>query len=310
MTSSRHECWGSLLEMVSARFATTSSIDFHFILLILLLQRFMYTSQWSRLLKNVGVWQGSFTQFSPEGKLLKDTPSELTLEKLNEEQILRLTLQRDHNKPPVINEFTHLNRNIFLFEEGHFAKGSQQFSPYTIFAAEYGFLVDDRRCRLVQLFEPQSNLESLTLIREYRKDSNAIERPMLSLEQLEGEWQGKAHTLYPDWRTTEPYQTYLTITREGQTLSQTLKTPDINLTSQGEIEGNTIVFNQGNQKIRLLFLPDGVSSTTPIQIKPREAFFVEFAWLVEPTKRYRLIRQYDNQGRWINVTLVTEYKQK
>ena len=39
-----------------------------------------------------------------------------------------------------------------------------------------------------------------------------------------------------------------------------------------------------------------------------EAFFVEFAWLVEPNKRLRLIRQYDQQGRWINVTLMTESK--
>ena len=267
----------------------------------------MYISQWERLLKNAGIWKGSFTQFSSEGKLVKNTPSELILESLNEDKTLKLTLTRE-NEQPIVNEFTHLNHNIFLFEDGHFAKGSQQFSPYAIFAAEYSFIVSDRRCRLVQFFDTKSSLESVILIRELRKDSNAIERPMLSLEQLEGEWFGEANTLYPDWRTTEPYQTHLTIKKQGQTISQTLVTPEMNFGSEGKIEGNSVIFNQRNQDISLLFLPDGVSSTSPLIIKQGEAFFVEFGWLVEPHKRLRLIRQYDRQGRWINVTLVTESK--
>ena len=132
---------------------------------------------------------------------------------------------------------------------------------------------------------------------------------MLSLEQLEGEWVGKAHTIYPDWHSKEPYTSHLRIRKQEQKVLQTLQTPEINFTSEGTIEGNTINFNQGNQNIRLLLLPDGVSSTTPLTIKSRESFFVEFAWLVEPKKRLRLIRQFDDQGRWINLTLVTEYKQ-
>ncbi len=132
---------------------------------------------------------------------------------------------------------------------------------------------------------------------------------MLSIEQLEGDGVGEAQTLYPDWRTTEPYSTCLSVKKHGDTVSQTLTTPEINITSEGKIEGNTITFSQGNLDIRLLLLPDGASSTTPLLIKQREAFFVEFGWLVEPNKRFRLIRQYDPEGRWINVTLVTEYKQ-
>ena len=268
----------------------------------------MYISQWERLLKNSGVWQGSFTQFSPQGEQIKDTPSKLILERLNEDKTLKLTLTRD-NKPPVVNEFTHLNRNIFLFEEGHFAKGSQQFSPYAIFAAEYGFIDHDRRCRLVQLFDNQGNLEPVTLIREFQEDSQAVERPALTIEQLEGEWQGEAHTLYPDWRNTDPYQTKLTIKRTGDMIEQTLVTPETNLTSKGQIADNAVTFSQGNLDVRLILLPDGASSTTPLQVKQREAFFVEFGWLVEPNKRLRIIRRYDTEGRWINVTLVTEYKQ-
>jgi hypothetical protein len=269
----------------------------------------MYTSQWARLCKNIGIWQGSFADFSPEGKLIKETPSELILEPLNEGKTLKFFLQRE-NKPTVMNEFTNLNRNICLFEDGHFSKGSQQFSPYTMFGAEYGFVVEDRRCRLVQLFDKDSSLDTVVLIREYRQGRNALELPILSIEQLEGEWIGEAQTIYPDWRNKEPYTSHLTIQKQGQTFVQTLKTPEINFTSEGTIAGNTINFSQRNHNIRLLLLPDGASSTTPLTIKSREPFFVEFAWLVEPEKRLRLIRQYDDQGRWINITLVTEYKQE
>ena len=268
----------------------------------------MYTSQWSRLCKNVGIWQGSFADFSQEGNLVKETSSELILEPLNEGKTLKLSLERE-NKAPFVNEFTSLNRNIYLFEDGHFSKGSQQFSPYTVFAAEYGFVLDNRRCRSVQLFDQDCNLDTLVLIREYRQGTDAVERPMLSIEQLEGEWVGEAQTMYPDWRNTEPYTTHLTIKKQGETVLQTLTTPEISFTSEGLLEGNTINFYQRNQNIRLLLLPDGASSTTPLTIKSRESFFVEFAWLVEPEKRLRLIRRFDEQGRWINLTLVTEYKQ-
>ncbi len=268
----------------------------------------MYISQWERLVSNTGIWNGSFTQFSPTAEQIKNTPSELRLESLNENKTLRLTLTRENNQP-VVSEFTYLNRNIFLFEEGHFAKGSQQFSLYAIFAAEYGFIINDRRCRLVQLFDTKGNLETVTLIREFRQNSNAVERPQLSIEQLEGEWRGKAQTLYPDWRNTDDYETTLTIKKQGDTLSQTLVTPQMNVTTKGQIDGNAITFSQGELDIRVLLLPDGASSVTPITIKPRNSFFVEFAWLVEPNKRLRMIRQYDEQGRWVNVTLVTEFKQ-
>ncbi|MBL1209202.1 DUF3598 family protein, partial [Geminocystis sp. GBBB08] len=135
-----------------------------------------------------------------------------------------------------------------------------------------------------------------------------VERSYLSIEQLEGEWQGEAVTLYPDWRNSDSYTTNLTIKKEGNDIIQTLKTPELNYTSKGKIGNNTITFSKNNQDIRVLLLPDGASSTTPLKIENRQSFFVECGWLVEPNKRLRLIRQYDDKGAWINVTLVTEYK--
>ncbi|MBL1211136.1 DUF3598 family protein [Geminocystis sp. GBBB08] len=76
----------------------------------------MSSSQWLRLLKNVGIWQGSFTQFSPDGVLVKNTPTELILESFNDNKTLKLTLNRlDSNEPHHVNEFTYINRNNFLF---------------------------------------------------------------------------------------------------------------------------------------------------------------------------------------------------
>ncbi|MBF2058390.1 MAG: DUF3598 family protein [Cyanobacterium sp. T60_A2020_053] len=265
----------------------------------------MSSSQWLRLLKNVGIWQGSFTQFSPQGELRKNTPTEITLEGLNDNQAMRLTVNRvEEDTPPHVNEFTYLNRSIFLFEEGHFSKGSLQFSPFATFGAEFGFFLDNRRLRMVQLFDKNSDFEGVTLIREFRKDTPRFEKPPLTVEQLRGEWQGRALTLYPDWRPSPFYDTKLLITQEGNRLIQTLQTPFFNLSSQGVINGNTITFDDTNN--RLLLLPDGASSCNPMKITHRQPFFLESAWLVEPDLRLRLIRNYEATGAWESVTLVTE----
>lgn len=269
----------------------------------------MSSAQWLRLLKNVGTWKGSFTQFSPTAKLIKDTTSELNLQGLNNNQSIKITVTKfDGNSQPYSNEFTNLNRSIFLFAEGHFAKGSLQFSPYSIFGAEYGFLVGDRRCRMVKIYDTSSNLQEVTLIREFRENSNAQERPKLTLEQLLGEWEGKAETLYPDWRNSEPYNTNLKIEQQGNQVIQRLTSPELNFNSTGTINDSYVSFNDSGEEIRVLLLPDGASATVPLKIENRQPFFLEFAWLVEPNHRLRLIRQYDNQGAWKNITLVKEHK--
>lgn len=269
----------------------------------------MSSSQWLRILKNAGIWHGSFTQFSGDGKLIKDTPSVLKLEKLNQDKTLRLTLDRSQGKnPPYISEFTSLNRNILLFEDGHFAKGSFQFSPYSLFGAEFGFVIDDRRLRMVQLYDNQSNLEQITLIREFRENSNAIENPPLSLEQLLGEWEGESDTIYPDWSESKQSPINLKLEREGNLVRQTINTPETEFKSTGVIDGNRIIFSESGNQIQVLLLPDGASATTPLTISRGKPFFVEVGWLVNPSKRLRLIRQYDAKGAWINSVLVTEFK--
>ena len=103
-------------------------------------------------------------------------------------------------------------------------------------------------------------------------------------------------------------KTLFDLKQQGQNVSQTLVTPQINFTSEGTIKDNTITFSQSNLDVSVLLLPDGASSTTPLSLKTREPFLLEFGWLVETNKRLRLIRQYDEQGKWVNVTLVNEYR--
>ncbi|MBE9223564.1 DUF3598 family protein [Cyanobacterium stanieri LEGE 03274] len=268
------------------------------------------SSQWERLLKNRGVWLGSFTQFSPRGEFIKDTPTEIKLEGLNEDKTIRLTVTRlGQDSPPHINEFTYLNRSIFLFEEGHFSKGNLQFSPFSTFGAEFGFCKEDRRLRMVQLFDKNSIFEQATLIREFRENTSKQEKPPLSLNQLIGEWQGEAITLYPDWREPEKYATKLILEEKGNQVKQTITTPHLEFTSTAQVENNALTFSETGQQIRCLLLPDGASLTVPLKITHRQPFFLECGWLVESNQRLRIIRRYDETGAWQNVTLVTEFKQ-
>lgn len=277
----------------------------------------MSSSQWERLLKNRGVWLGSFTQFSPRGEFIKDTPTRIELEGLNEDKTIRLTVTRlGQDTPPHVNEFTYLNRSIFLFEEGHFSKGTLQFSPFSTFGAEFGFVKGDsegicdaaRRLRMVQLFDKEGNFEQATLIREFREGTPKQEGERLSLNQLIGEWQGEAVTLYPDWREPEKYPTQLTLEQIGNQLKQTLKTPQVEFNSSATIENNTLTFEQRGKDIRTILFPDGASLTVPLKIIHRQPFFLECGWLIEPNQRLRIIRYYDDTGAWQKVTLVTEFK--
>lgn len=270
------------------------------------------TSQWANLLQNLGAWQGSFTRLSPQGELQQDIPTLVTLEGINDNQTVRQTIQ--HFSPTTgevvqerVLEYSSLNRSVLFFENGAFSQGSIQFGAFSEFGAELGFINGARRLRLVQLFDPDSQLSRLTLIREHRLNTAASERPPLTLEMLLGKWQGEAVTLYSDWRNAESYATTLSIHQVGDRLSQRLTTPGLELSSTATIDGSTLRFDQGHP-VQVLLLADGASSTTPLSIPKGRSFFLEAEWLVEENLRQRLIRSYDAQGGWSSLTLVTEHK--
>jgi hypothetical protein len=272
-------------------------------------------SQWDNLLKNLGAWRGSFTRLAPNGVILEDIPTLVTLEGIEDNRTIRQTIQ--HFSPTTgevvynrVLQYSSLNRSILFFANGAFSQGSIQFAPFTDFGAEFGLIAGDRRLRLVQLFDQAGQLAQLTLIREARSPSLSAcppERLPLTVAQLLGHWQGEAVTIYSDWRSPDCYLTQLHLRQEGDRLIQELTTPQLHLTTSAQIDGSTLRF-QHSHPIQVLLLADACSSNTPQTIPKDTPFFLEMGWLIEPNLRYRLIRSYDNKGGWVSLTLVTERK--
>jgi hypothetical protein len=273
-------------------------------------------SQWDCLLQNIGEWQGSFTRFSPRGEQLEDTPTVVSFETLNDHKTMRQTIRRLPPNQPVdekVLEYSSLGRNILFLENGAFSLGSIQWGPFSEFGAELGLIEGNRRLRLVQMFDRTSQFERLTLIRERLAGTDTPERPPLTVEQLLGEWHGEAVTVYPDFRTSDTYPTVLKIHQENsERLVQQLTFGAANsvrtIASTAKIDGSILSFDQSALPTQVLLLPDGASSNCPLQIKPGHFFILEVGWLLQPNKRQRLVRTYNDKGEWINLTLVNEEK--
>lgn len=280
------------------------------------------TQQWNNFLKNLGVWEGSFTQFSPLGEQLEDIPSILSLESINDNKSVRLTLRRFLPNPsgdsePKVNElvreYQYLGRDILFFENGAFSQGSIQLAPFSEFGGEWGFIHNHRRLRLVQLCDRDGNLVNLTLIREKLAGKDIPEQPHLKVDDLIGEWRGEAVTIYPDWRPSDSYLTSMELHRDGsdklvQKITFGTGIDVQTIASSAVIDGSILRFNEGSQAMQVLLLPGGASATTPMPVQRRKSFFLEVGWLVEPDLRQRMIRSYNEKGEWVSLTLVTERK--
>ncbi|RUT00205.1 hypothetical protein DSM106972_076530 [Dulcicalothrix desertica PCC 7102] len=265
-------------------------------------------NQWESFLKNLNVWVGSFTQFSPQGKQVDDRASRLTLEGLNDNQSARLTLQREGLQDLVL-EFSTIARSTLFFENGAFSQGTIQFAPFAEFGAEFGLIHENRRMRLVQLFNNDGNLKSLTLIREHSEGSEKAERPQLSLEALLGEWEGETTTIFTDLRNPVTSTTKMKLHLEDGRLVQNLSFGNHIITSTAKIKGSILEFDGNpNNPIHILMLPDGASATFPTKLQSRQPLFLETGWLIEPNWRQRMIRSYDDKGEWTSLTLASERK--
>jgi len=277
-------------------------------------------SQWENFLQNLGEWHGSFTQLSPRGEVLQDTPSIISLEGLNDNKTVRLKLRRFSPNPSgvgepevseLVREYQGLGRDILFFENGAFCQGTIQLAPYSECGAEFGFIYNYRRLRFVQLYNTEGNLSNLTLIREKQLDKNVPERPPLTVDDLLGEWQGEAVTMYPDSRSPDFYSTKLQLHLEsGDRLVQkiTFGSNATVITSSATIDGSVLHFNEGASPVQVVLVPDGGSFTLPVKIESRKPIFFEVGWLVQPDLRFRMIRSYNERGEWVSLTLVKERK--
>jgi hypothetical protein len=273
-------------------------------------------NNWHNFLKNVGEWQGSFTQVSIDGNLGESVPSLLTLTALEDNKLVEFRIRRygagGYDSDPIVDrtqEYRTIGRPNIFFDNGAFSKGTIQLAPFAEFGAEYGFINGDRRWRCVQLFDRDNKFTSLTLIREFRAGSGAIEYPALTVDMLYGKWTGTATTIYSDLREPDTYNTSLEVNNLGDgNLEQNLTFGDRLITSVGKVVGNKILFDGDNPR-QILLLPDGGSSNAPLTLPRQQAFFVEAGWLTALDRRERLIRSYSDRGEWISATHIIEHKQ-
>ncbi|QOV21520.1 DUF3598 family protein [Anabaenopsis elenkinii] len=266
-------------------------------------------SQWESLLQNLGEWRGSFTRFSPQGTQVEDIKSVVSLQGLNNNQAIRQVVRR-HGQEDLILEYSSLAKSTLFFANGAFSQGSIQLAPFTEFGAELGLIYEHRRLRLVQIFNKNGQLDQITLIREHLAGTEPVEQPCLKIEELLGEWQGEAVTIYPDWRSPQQYGTSLKLQLDHHgRLVQTLTFGDRSITSTGTIQGSIINFDQNPQnQVQVLLLPGGACVTSPLQVQLRQSFFLELGWLIQPFVRQRMVRSYNEKGEWVSLTLVTEKK--
>jgi Domain of unknown function (DUF3598) len=213
--------------------------------------------QWQGLLQNLGTWQGSFTELSPSGTLVQDTPSELTMSLSDDEKTVNFVLTRFPEaaapQERVLQfQYPGPGPKVPFFENGCFSQGSLQWSTWGQFGNELALIEGNRRLRLVQVYRQGTDLSSLTLIRESLAGSGAQPSPDLTVADLVGTWTGEAMTLFPDGRLTPPMQTRLTVQQQGDRLEQTLQFGQQTLSSSAQIDGNSLHFDTGPQPMLLL----------------------------------------------------------
>ena len=270
-------------------------------------------SQWDCFLKNLGEWHGSFTRFSPQGEETEDTPSVVTLEETDSKgvhQVVRyLPVDQPARDITVNYGYNQLNRSIFFFESGAFCQGSMQWGPYSTFGAEFCLINQDRRLRMVQLYDTAAKLQKAVLIREKAPNSNIPEQPALTVDSLLGEWQGEAITMYADLRKSDRFKSHLQIKQQDQHyLEQSLSFGERTITSTARIEGSKLLFTGNGLPIQILLLPDGASCNCPLEVGLGHNFVLEMGWLLKPNQRQRIMRNYNEKGNWVSCTWVTETK--
>lgn len=273
-------------------------------------------SQRECFLENLGTWKGSFTQFSVAGEEISDVESLLRLEKIDNSENVKLTLQRFYTTgvdEKVIEYDPSSLYNILFFETGAFSQGSLQWGPFSQFGAELALVHGSYRLRVVEMFDINSKIDRLTLIREKHPEALTRDNSPLQVAQLLGEWVGEAAILSPQNPTPTYCPSHLNLYLENPNLlvqELTFGEPGSaeRVVSKGEIAGNTIKFSQMAVPVQVTLLPDGASATFPLAIAAGKSFFLEAGWLVEADLRYRLIRRYDERGAWNSLILVKERK--
>jgi hypothetical protein len=99
----------------------------------------MMENNWENFLKNLGEWRGSFTRVSLNAEVLDSTPSILTLEGLENNQLVRFRLRRfaqgSYDSEPsqdYVQDYRSVGNQIIFFDTGAFSKGPFQLGQNTV----------------------------------------------------------------------------------------------------------------------------------------------------------------------------------
>jgi Domain of unknown function (DUF3598) len=264
-------------------------------------------NQMQRLAMHLGRWEGMFTDFSPEAKLLGQKSSVILFEEA-EPNVIRQT-----NRYPGCEdkawEYRDLSAGIRFFEDGSFSNGRSQLAPFSAFAAEQGFLYEDQKARIVQLFDVEGKASAITTIQEVRgrtyQTPASLNNP---LEGFLGTWKGKALVLSPDWPEPEKLESELIFEKDGAQIHRQFKMGAQTFDWIGNYEDSAVSFDDG----RMVFFPGNLMTMSPPQLpllSSDKSFSIEIGWLVDPRTCLRMIRYYDHKGSWQKVVLIKEQSQ-
>jgi hypothetical protein len=277
-------------------------------------------SQWDCVLANLGVWVGSFTVFSPQGEEVEDIPSVISLLGKEGNKTIELVLNRFYpvvgsselESKSVTMDFSAPDSGAVFFDTGAFSSGQVSVNVGLRSIGEFCLVGIDRRCRLVQVYDSALKLERVTLIREQRQGTNAPERPLLNVSDLIGIWSCSEASGSLDGRkvASVPKKTKSIFTPidGGYQWDDDIL---ISLTAASDwakptLRERLLQFGRDGQSYQMLLLPDSAYSICPTQIRQGKPFYLEMGWLLSPGLRHRLIRRYDNTGKWDSTSFKIE----
>ena len=215
-------------------------------------------------------------------QLIRSQPSLLTLQPAPAGVPLNLSLQfwpdnLDVGSDSTVGEpvreirqsFYQVEPELIFFPNGSFARGSFYAASMTRLYAEFCFLLDDRRHRLVLLWDGSGRFDHAVLIPEVRSGGPAHEGPPLKPCALLGDWVGQQ----------------VTITRQSFANDERVTACSITF-SELDLHGFHALSNGGFFR-------------APALIERETGVVVEACWLPFPDRLERLQRVYDHAGSFV-----------
>lgn len=225
-----------------------------------------------------GSWHGTWTTYSPSLEILKVvnviTSLELNPEETEIHHINYYTYADGTKEEQDYGRYTQDNCRASLFLENTFSWGIQQLEAGSRLVMEIGFRHENQRTRFVTAYDESHTLQRMTVIRE-QLSVPPSEPAQPTVENLSGVWQGNSVSITPDLQVSEA----------------------IPIQWQG--------FDSLGEQNQVLFFPDGISLSCPLQLEIGETLAIAVGWLLNSTEHQRVIRQYDQHGNFTSMALET-----